>query len=322
MKSERRHELQHNELSDQMGAMAERVRPYTAGIAISVIAILVALMLYSFWMGQQRTQNAEAWEAYFAATQSIVPNMEKLAQVAEQFPKDDVGLWARIMLADHQLAEGSEELFTDRAKANANLAKAVENYTFVIDSTRADALRERADIGLARAYEGQGQLEKARQRYQILVQDASNSPFAFIARERLEELEMPRTKEFYDWFVKQDPKPSGAGAPATGEPLDFNFDKLPEAPASSNESMLKLPDFPVGGGAANPLDVTPNTLQPSPDGTPDATPAEPTLPATKEAAPSETPTASSETSAPATGTPPAETPSADPQPATEAPATP
>jgi len=318
MKSERRHELQHNELSDQMGVVVDRVRPYTAGIVISIIAILVALMLYSFWMGQQRTQNADAWEAYFAATQSIIPDLAKLQQVSEQFPKDDVGLWARIMLADHQLAEGSEELFTDRPKANANLAKAVENYTFVIDSTREDALRERADIGLARAYEGQGQLEKARQRYQILVQDSGGSPFALVARERLEELEMPRTKEFYDWFGKQDPKPSGAGAPATGEPLDFNFDKLPEAPASTTDSMLKLPDFPVGGGVT-PGDVTPKSLEPSKDAAPVT--QETTPPATEPPATEPAPAAVEPASTPAPAAP-AETPATNPPPATETPANP
>jgi predicted negative regulator of RcsB-dependent stress response len=250
MKTERRHELQHNQLSDQMGALVERVRPYTATIVVSLVLIVAAMLLYSFWTGQQHTQRADAWEAYFSATQSLTPNLEKLEQVSTQFPRDDVGLWARIMLADYQLAEGSEDLFSDRTRARTNLAKAVENYSHVLDNTREDALRERALIGLARAYEGQGELEKARQRYQVVLQNSPNGPFSLLARERLDDLELARTKEFYDWFGKEEPKPAAAGAAATGDPLDFDLSKLPDAPASQGGSMLQLPEFPVGGGSS------------------------------------------------------------------------
>jgi predicted negative regulator of RcsB-dependent stress response len=308
MKTERRHELQHNELSDHMGVLLERIRPYSAGIAISIIAIVVALMLYSFWQGQQQTQNAEAWEAYFAATQSIVPDLEKLEQVSTQFPREDVGLWARIMLADHQLAEGTEDLFRDRAKARTNLAKAVENYDHVHSNTRDDALRERADIGLARAYEAQGDLEKARQRYQVLLQNSPNGPFGMLARERLDDLEKEPAKEFYDWFGKEEPKPVSTGAPATGDPLDFDFSKLPESPAGAGGSMLQLPGFPIEGGVSTPT-------QPAPGEAPAASPSEsPAVPADKAVAPTGAATPAAEAPAPApapSAEAPAETPKAE-----------
>jgi hypothetical protein len=321
MKTERRHELQHNELSDHMGVLLERVRPYSAGIAISVIAIVVALLLYSFWQGQQRTQSAEAWEAYFSATQSIAPDLAKLEQVSAQFPREDVGLWARIMLADHQLAEGAEDLFRDRAKARTNLAKAVENYLHVHSNTREDALRDRADIGLARAYEAQGDLDKARQRYQVLLQNAPNSPFAMLARERLDDLDKTPTKEFYDWFAKEEPKPAPSGAPATGDPLDFGFDKLPDPPAGSDGSMLQLPGFPIDGGVSTPT-------QPAPGETPATgeAPAEAPSPGVddKAATPADSAPPAAEAPAPAAAeTPPtAESPKADVSPAGEPSATP
>lgn len=332
MKSERRHELQHNELSDHMGVMAERVRPYTAGIAISVIAILVALGLYSFWKGQQRVQNAEAWEAYYAATQTLSPDMAKLEDVAKKFPRDNVGLWASIMLADYQLADGAQELFSDRAKANENLAKAVVNYNHVLENTREDVLRERADIGLARAYEAQGELEKARQRYQVLILDSAGSPFALLARERLDHLELAQTKEFYDWFGKQDPKPSATAAPATGDPVDFDFSKLPEAPPSKGDSMLQLPGFPLEGAPGTTEGAIPADGAKLPETAPaagevkagaDVQPASPSdavAPGAVAAPPAETPPAAAPTPTeqpPATEAPPAELP-----PSTEAPAAP
>ncbi len=303
MKTERRHELQHNELSDHMGVLLERIRPYSATIAFSIILIVAALLLYSFWQGQQQTQNAEAWEAYFAATQSIVPDLEKLEQVSTQFPREDVGLWARIMLADHQLGEGTEDLFRDRAKARPNLAKAVENYEHVHSNTRDDALRERADIGLARAYEAQGDLEKARQRYQVLLQNSPNGPFGMLARERLDDLEKEPAKEFYDWFAKEEPKPATSGAPATGDPLDFDFSKLPEAPKGSDGSMLRLPGFPIDGGTTTPT-------QPAPGETPATGTAEgPAAPVDK-AAPADAVAPAAEPPAEASP-PPAETPKAE-----------
>jgi tetratricopeptide (TPR) repeat protein len=208
--------------------------------------------LYSFWTNQQRTQASEAWEAFFAATRSFLPETEKLEQIATQFPSEDVGLWSRIVLGDHYLADGAEGLFNDRPRARASLEKAVENYQYVLDHTRQDDLRERAEFGLARAFEAQGELDKARQRYQVLIQNAPNGPFSILARSRLDDLDRERTKEFYDWFAKHEPKSSTPGAPATGEQPPFDFDSLPTPSSGSGPSFLEMPQPPGASGKSPP----------------------------------------------------------------------
>ena len=50
MKSERRHELQHNELATWLIKSAEAIKPYQNIILAAVVVVLVGLLGYTLWL--------------------------------------------------------------------------------------------------------------------------------------------------------------------------------------------------------------------------------------------------------------------------------
>ena len=66
MKTERRHELETNQLADSLGHWADAIRPYANSILVGILALVVAAAVYR---AQRRTaaETAAAWDEYFAA---------------------------------------------------------------------------------------------------------------------------------------------------------------------------------------------------------------------------------------------------------------
>src|SRR5690606_17554810 len=110
-------------------------------------------------------------------------------------------------------------LFRDRAEANEELRRAREAYQVIVGERGAsDVARQRATHGLARTLEALNELDEARETYQKLVTNWPQGPYADEARNRIKDLERRSTKEFYDWFAMQDPRPRpDPQLPAFGE---------------------------------------------------------------------------------------------------------
>ncbi|MBX3415083.1 MAG: tetratricopeptide repeat protein [Pirellulales bacterium] len=206
MKTERRHELQTNQLADWMGNSVETAKPYTKLIAGVVVAAVVIFGSIYYLSRQTEKRQAEGWEKYFAAMTRPTP--DQMQAVADAYRGTAVGSWARLDLADIQAERGTEALFQDRNEANQELRSAMENYRLVADEPAAgDIPRQRALLGLARASESLNQLDIARDAYNRLLKDYPNSAYSDEATQRLADLDRPATKAFYDWFALQDPKP-------------------------------------------------------------------------------------------------------------------
>lgn len=207
MKTERRHELQTNQLADWMGSSVETAKPYTK-LAIGVlVAVVVILGSVYYLSGQTAKRQAEGWEKYFAGLTRPTP--DQLQSVADAYRGTAVGNWSRVELADVQAVRGTEALFKDRAEANEELRAAQQNYAIVADDPAAgDIPRQRALLGLARVSESLNELDRAREAYQRLLTEFPNCAFADEANFRLTDLNRPATKAFYDWFASQDPQPA------------------------------------------------------------------------------------------------------------------
>lgn len=276
MKSERRHELQHNELADRLGLWMDRVRPY-ARHALIVGTVLLLAGVASFYFRQQSAQRrVEAWDQYFAAVNARTD--QALLNVAQNYPGTEAAHWALILLADNNLTAGTNALFEDRAAARERLRQAIDRYQLVRDETPAGSmLQQRAVFGLARAHEGLNELEKAREEYSALAQLDSSGIYTDLARERLHDLERQPTRAFYDWFAAQNPQPKPAPGSQFNQP-DFKFESLPDEPlfqpsnpldssSSSSEPALPVPNvdesLPADGDAgSSPDPATPNAPTP------------------------------------------------------------
>jgi hypothetical protein len=148
-----------------------------------------------------------------------------------------------------------------------NLGKAADAFLAVEQSAKDQMLKAWALFGLGRAHESLGKLDQARGDYERLKKEYPNSSLADDAEQHLKNLEKQSTKEFYDWFAKQDPRPLDLqrepGTPGQ-KPV---FDLTDPTAIPSGGSDLKLPSGIFDGKA------TPSA--PPADPMPTTTPAEP-----------------------------------------------
>ena len=303
MKTERRHELQTNVLADWIGIQLERLQPYSKLAMGILVAIVVALGLYSYLKSQSATRNEQGWQQYYQAMDNLQQKgaVEDLQQLAEssEFANTPVGNWAVLSLADHHLREGITQLFNDRAAASKSLRSAVDGYTRIVDHSKSPTLEDRAVLGAGRAYESLNELDKARAAYEMLAAKGSG-PFASEAQQRLRDLGANRRKRFYDWFFAATPPRQGfGGISMPGTRPDFN--SLPDERSlrrppptvqrrPKHQSTARRPRRPKGtrakpDGATEAAPQEPAINEPPAEGKPDAPPATPEAKAPEAATP-------------------------------------
>jgi hypothetical protein len=222
MKTERRHELQTNELAVWLTDAVEVAKPYARLLTGIVLAAVVLSIFYVVMTRRSKEAEERGWTEHFIAAAS--EDATDLEQVAREHPGTTVATWSHIKLGDRHLNEGIDLRFRNRAKAEEELRVAEESYQAALADAEVLA-QQRATLGLARVYETQQEFDKARKHYQALKDGWPEGVLAELAARRLADLERQRTKEFYDWFAKQDPKPplDGEGLPP-GSPLPFDLD--------------------------------------------------------------------------------------------------
>ena len=246
MKTAKRHELQTNELADWIGKKIDAIQPYSRAIVGVIVVALVAVFAGMYLSRQNAAQSAQGWQAYFAAMESGNPDAEALIdglnEVATTFADTDAGLWARQSTADMYLSQGARQLYLDRAEAEGLFSKAFSNYQMVISNAQPPLLQQRAWYGLAATYEAQNQLDKAVDAYQHIVQQWPESSIGKQAAENIAQLSRAETRDFYQWFFAQAPRP-----PAP---------QRPDLPGGNRPIFGDLPDRPAddrSGGAGPPL---------------------------------------------------------------------
>jgi tetratricopeptide (TPR) repeat protein len=306
MRSERRHELEHNELADWMANAVSAVKPYANAIMGVVLALLIVGVAAVLWAQKVRSETAQSWQDFHGAMAKATSggNFAELEDVVSQYPGTDAAYWAAVVAGDLHLATGCDELFSNKASANQELTKAVASYEDVLQSTNS-ALRERATFGLARARESRGELQKAEKHYQELVEGWPDSPYAKTAQSRLDDLKQPAVKEFYDRFAKFDPKPALSNEPGTpGErlPFDTTSPPSPGEPLFPSLDPLKL-EQQAPAKAKDAENAKPEDAKPAAPATTEET--KPAAPATPEAA---TPAATAPDAAKPDAAPKADTP--------------
>lgn len=227
MKTERRHELQHNVLADTLERWIEAVKPYSRALLAGLIGIVVLFAAWAYLANQNARHAAEGWTEYFDAMMSPDPR-EALNDIVTRYPGTPVGMYSRAVLADIQLDDGTGRLFVDKSAGRDELQKAAEMYQALMIEADEPSLLARATFGLARAHEALGKdLGRAVEEYRSIGKKWPKSPFVAEAEARAKQLETADTKNFYDWFVKYEPpKPMTKEPGIPGARPDFMKDPL------------------------------------------------------------------------------------------------
>ena len=236
MKSERRHELQHNALVDWMTQTGKTLKPYQNIILSAVVIGLVTFAAYTWLSRTSATQAAQAWNELYGGMET--GDQTELTQVIEGYPDTKVAHTATVLSADYRLINGCDRIFENKAIGEQQLSKAIILYESDLRHSKSPMLLERATFGLARAKEAKGVLEEAKRYYREVVAKWPDGAYAAAANQRLEELKRPEIKQLYDDFRKFDPVPAFSNEfDVPGQRPGFDMKDVPE------EKPTEFPDL-------------------------------------------------------------------------------
>ncbi|HBU38483.1 MAG TPA: hypothetical protein DEB70_11860 [Planctomycetaceae bacterium] len=205
MKSERRHELRENDLADSVEQLSERLRPYVTPILSVAIGVLVLVLVGLFVSSRWEATRSESWDTCLSAL--VTGDQEGFREVIIRYPGTPAAQWSELILADRNLSEATDLLFTklnpENDVARERLETAAAAYVDVLSQRPTGMVAERATMGLAKARESLGDLDQARRGYEAVADEFPASPMANLAAEHAEDLAQDKTREFYNWFAKQ-----------------------------------------------------------------------------------------------------------------------
>jgi hypothetical protein len=292
MKSKERHKLQHNVLADWIAKGIAAAKPYQGFVLIAVLAIVLVAVGYSSWKRMASASTTDAWNELNTALAG--DDISKLSDVVSNFPKTSAATVSALVLGDWHLLNGCNALFTDKATANKEFGEATTNYELVLSRSHISTERERATFGLARLHESKGELGQAVLLYKEILTKWPEGAFSKEAKSRVDDLDKPSIKEFYDQFAQFNPKPAVSpeggkvfsgigdipGEPPTSEPAAADAVKMEGSkdaakPAADAAPAAEQKPAETAPAAEKPAAEAPKTEAPKTDApAPEAKPAE------------------------------------------------
>ena len=237
MNSERRHELQENELAAYVGLVNKTIEPYLKLIAVAVGVLALAVVGYAIWRSKTVGDRSDATLQLILATGGNDP--EVYATVAQQYPSAAAGAWSRLYQGDQYLNQALNAVYEDQLEAADMFEQAASAYRQALAEGEHRVLRSRANLGLARVAESRGQIEEAIAAYEAVIATGESEQIVEHARTRIDLLSKPSTKKFLSWFSEQDFSPADPSLPPalpSGSMLPEMSDlDLPELDLSEDE---------------------------------------------------------------------------------------
>lgn len=237
MKSDRRHELQTNELANWIGRQYERHQGHLPTFLWGVLAVVAIIVLIGVWRSRSSYSVAGAWEDFYQignADPKVRP--KRLKELAEKYPNTQIALWARLDLADQLCYDGHAKLDIDRTIATTHLREAQQTYALVLQNPKAvPEMIRRAALAEAKCWELMGDREKAIETYQSVAKRFANShpELSADAASRASELEQPEAADFYKWLAEYTPP---ASKPLNIPGLGSMFPPIDDGKPKSNGS--------------------------------------------------------------------------------------
>jgi hypothetical protein len=225
MKSEERHRLETNLMAEHLGDWIDRLRPYATTVAGILLFVFIAMFAWSYLSGSSSAWQKQAWDAYNDAVASpAMPNLEMLRESAEAHPGTKMQQLADITWADGQLWLATRDFLYNKAGVTDALGRATTAYQSILKTSDDSRLQNRARLGLARVYEMQNELDRAREEYSKVT-----GGYADFAKERAKHLGEKKTQDAMEWLATavppRRPSPTGPGTP--GQTPSFSAGDMP-----------------------------------------------------------------------------------------------
>jgi predicted negative regulator of RcsB-dependent stress response len=293
MKTQRRHELQTNQLADSIGRYLQTVRPYQKQLSFGLIALVVIVGAVIWLNNQQQSQASASWSNFFDALAEQKP--DALEDVVRLHPDSTAALWAQLSAGDMKLAGGAAMLYVDRKDAEKNLRDAEKAFLAVEQgAARYPLLLQRAQFGLGQVYESLFSVEKARDAYKRVLEIDADSALADVAKRRIEALSDQSVESWYAWFERQQPVPPSSAPATSGPKVPADLGVLPERPdlsfpGSEISKAISEAVKPAAGDVKTEPAAKDVPNEPAPDAAKPATSDNPPPPAKPESKPAGTP---------------------------------
>lgn len=237
MKTERRHDLETNELARRATVWIEKIKPYSTQLVGVAVVLLGLWVVSSVWGTITASEDEAAWDAYGLAITTSDLDMVQMQRLANSdlYQGTPMQEWAFAAWADRQLYLATRLYLVDRAAAKERLGRIVGVYEQLSTTAGDEQLRNRARFGLGRVYELQDKLGKAGEQYDQVKGDLQP-----LARMYADRLLTPEAKETYAWLdTAKLPKHNLEGAPGTPGSKPVFGAELPNASTDSSELNVK-----------------------------------------------------------------------------------
>ncbi len=241
--SDRRHELQQNDLAIYLGKINKSIEPYSRIIAVVVGAAIVGAIGLGFYNTRRSGDRSDATLQLIQATAS--QDAEVLQSVGENYPETAAGAWAGLYQGQQYLAQGIQALYSNRMNAEELLGDAQRAFNNALASSKDTLLQSRAHYGIACAAESLGNIDEAIAAYGEVIKVNESEVMVKKAEERIETLSQPSTKEFLAWFSDQNFAPADPSLP----PSLPGGQMLPDLPD------LSLPDLSLSSEGGDEMEL-------------------------------------------------------------------
>ena len=242
-KTERRHELQQNDLAVYLERANKRIEPYSKQILVGILLVLAVGVAYSFYNSERAAEASMATMELIQNTNVPSQDSEALSNINTNYIETSAGKLAKLYEGMALVSQGNQDIYTERAAAEESLEKGIQVLTDTANSTDDTLIESRAHLGVALANVTLGNNEAAIAAYKQVIEANESEAMVDNAKSRIESLSNPSTQEFANWFKTADFTP--AALP--------NLD--PALPPASD--LPEMPDFDLNlPGLTTP---TPNT---------------------------------------------------------------
>lgn len=252
MSSQRRHELEENELAGFLGAANKVVEEHSKPIALGVTALVVGVVGWSLYSGGEAGKRSTATLQLVQA--SSAGDADSLAAIAADYPDTSAGAFARLYHGSQQMAAGITALFTSPDEAEELLGDAESSFRQALQISKDPTLTSRAHLGLAQIAESRGEVDDAIASYEAAAQVGESEALVKQVEDRIALLRSEEGTSFLAWFQEQDFSPADPTMPpalpdAGGLPAlpDLNLEipdltEMPETDRSAKESSDESSD--------------------------------------------------------------------------------
>lgn len=246
---------QTQEVDAEAGLMSSQatdlIEEYGVRVTFGGVGLLLVVGLIVYFSGKSQERSEAAWSRFARAEDAGA-----FATIADEFPDQAVGVWARLAEGQEYLQAASRLQTTNRKAANAELKKAKEAFDALnrMKNIPPEA-KVRAELCNAWVLEAScdGDTEKAISAYEGFLKNNPDSLYKEYIRQRIEVLKSDDAKAFYAWFDKQNPDPEDRPTPRDGFPgtmppghpeMPVTLPRIPDELFPSDWNELKVDDLP------------------------------------------------------------------------------